>query len=119
MLDDDNPQWAAPEPRVWTCYNLSPIDHAWNMLPTVEETAQKLALNKVECFSANTFLSNFEMAKDLARPRFWEGDFVGEPRVFFLPCEEERSFLYAFAWAQRNNGTAFIVSPIPLPWLDA
>ena len=117
MLDDNDPQWAETAPRVWTCYNLGPIDHAWNLLPTVEEIAQRLARHEVECFSANSFLADFEMAKDLAKPRFWEGDFVSEPRVFFLPCEEEFSFLYAFAWSQRNNGSAFAVSPISLPWL--
>ena len=68
--------------------------------------------------SLRKFLENFDSARKLARVRGWEGDYRAgnEPRVFWLPAESE--FLYGFVWKQDNNGTIFVVSPRPLPWLD-
>jgi len=61
------------------------------------------------------FLRDFETAKAEAQKVGWEGDYRAAPRVFWLPQPESNSMSYAFIWKQDNNGTTFIVSPIPAP----
>lgn len=111
----------------WKAYSIIPIDWSWEYLPTVEDVAQMfakndatLALNDVnyDPIMLPDFFQRFETAKQLASGQGWEGDYQGgaKPRVFFLPSEND--FEYGFAWKQSNNGTTFVVSPYPLPWLD-
>jgi hypothetical protein len=33
----------------------------------------------------------------------------------WLPYDTE--FAYGFVWKQDNNGTTFVASPVPMPWL--
>jgi len=111
----------------WTAYAIIPIDWAWEFLPTVQEIATRFAASDAELIVADAtefetmyhsdFGKHFALAKRLAREEGWEGDFGGNsPRVIFLP--DENTFVYGFVWKQSNNGTTFVVSPQPLPWLE-
>lgn len=110
-------------------YGLSPIDFGWEFLPTVEEMASRFAKHdallaihdeKFEEPLLPKFMQYFEMAKARAREVGWEGDYRGSasPRVIFLPSEEMSGFVHAFVWKQGNNGSTFVVSHYPMPWLQ-
>lgn len=108
----------------WFVYPMSPIDMNWDFLDTVEETLKKMTDQATEepdmrqsFQSAHGFLKAWDEARELAKANGWEGDFRGSPYVFWLPDEVE--FLYGFAWKQDNNGSTFIISPKPLPHLNA
>lgn len=115
----------------WYAYDIAPIDWGWDFLPTVEQMAAKYAENDAAAAIEQNpfvdgpvvldFLDEFREAKEAARAKGWEGDYRGEgrPRVLFLPgAGSNCAFQHAFAWKQDNNGTTFIISPYPLPWLD-
>jgi hypothetical protein len=53
----------------------------------------------------------------LAERHGWEGDFSFPARVLWLLEEGSNAFAYAFVWKQDHNGTTYVVSPYPLPWL--
>jgi hypothetical protein len=109
-------------------YSCTPIDHHWEFLKTVKETAAELGAMEAELrfesgrrelyldISVEVFLNAWEEAKELAGQNGWEGDFRGEPRVLWLPMET--GFDYGFAFKQDNNGTTFIVTPVRLPWVE-
>jgi len=48
--------------------------------------------------------------------KYWEGDLNEPIKVFTIPCEGETEI--GFIWKQCNNGTTFVLSPIPLPHLN-
>ena len=122
----------------WIAYRLTPIDHLWEMLPTVEEIAKKFEegnRNRLrhllgefdapgdfcgfEVMSLDEVLSDLSDAQHLARRAGWEGDYRSEetqPRVYGSGSGL-RPFTYAFVWKQDNNGSTFVVSPRPLDWL--
>lgn len=109
----------------WKAYGIVPIDFGWEHLPSLSDVAATMARTRVkyEPFGNSDFdavkklLADYQHAKELADGIGWEGDIRGgdEVSVFFLPDENE--FAYAFVWKQDNNGTTFVVSPRPLPWL--
>jgi len=123
----------------WIAYRLSPIDHLWEMLPTVKDIAEKLAdgnRNRLhfllgdpiadgdfcgsEVMPLDEFLSDLSDAQHLARRAGWEGDYRSDetrPRVLWLPEPDCASFTYAFVWKQDNNGSTFVVSARLLDWL--
>lgn len=48
----------------------------------------------------------------------WEGDIVENGLlVFALPCDSCETKV-GFIWKQENNGSTFVASPFPLPWLE-
>ncbi len=47
---------------------------------------------------------------------WWEGDLKESIQVFSIPGDGETDI--GFIWKQNNNGTTFVVSPIPLPYLN-
>jgi hypothetical protein len=107
----------------WYTYSIPPIDTTWDHLRTVNETLKDMADREAssqfgaaqEYQDVQAFLKSWTSAKDAAQDAGWEGDFRGEPVVFWLPMEE---FEYGFAFKQDNNGTTFVISPAPLPWLS-
>lgn len=110
----------------WKAYSIMPIDFFWERLPTVEEVAAGMAEEKaaelihglgIHQDQLDQFLSDFQHARVLAQKEGWEGDYRDRPRVLWLP--DEGSFSYGFVWKQDNNGATFVISPHPLPWLDA
>jgi hypothetical protein len=116
----------------WFVYELPPIDFWWEFLPTVADVAVGMASGGareavtehsstfrgvVDLNSTVTFVRNFREAQDLAGRHGWEGDFSMPARVLWLPEENSPVFSHAFVWKQDNNGTTYVVSPHPLPWL--
>jgi hypothetical protein len=60
-----------------------------------------------------------EKAKAHADQCGWEGDMVEGPFVFGVPPRHGyNTFDVGFAWKQDNNGTTYVVSPVPMPWLE-
>ena len=115
--------------RGWHAYAIVPIDGYWDALKSVKETLVELADDTLfsgesdwpnapgdtHLSCAESFLANWKHAKEEALALGWEGIFDTTPRVFWVPDENE--FAYGFVFRQPNNGTTFVVSPVPLPWL--
>jgi hypothetical protein len=111
----------------WHVYEIGPIDFGWSRLSTVAETAAALGADEARARaeggelhdtpSLEEFLSGWGSAKDAASKRGWEGDFRDQPVVMWLPDDTEFSF--GFVIKQDNNGTTYVVSPHPLPWVEA
>jgi hypothetical protein len=105
-------------------YEVSPMDAGWSRLPTVPEYLKRVAgefhyENSSPRVDAIEEILNF--VKEALRAGHsvgWEGDFkqYGEPRVVVLPHPDEPRL--ALAWQQDNNGTTFVVSEVPMPWLE-
>lgn len=107
-------------------YALPPLDFGWEDLIPIDRYLERLQAEEeavsnqgwqrkgptqVEQF--NQFLEN---GKAAARRVGWEGDFRDDPHVGFLPRYD--SLLPYVVWKQDNNGTTFVVSPVPLPYLE-
>lgn len=109
----------------WHTYEVAPIDMGWENLRTVQETASILATrmqsavrkHDVDASELHSFLAAWESAKDAASTAGWEGDFRNEPVVLWVPDDTE--FSYGFVFKQDNNGTTYVVSPVPMPWLES
>lgn len=107
----------------WHVYEIIPIDFGWENLKTVKETVATIAgfndvvkdIEGVNSSAVRGFLDRWDSAKSEASRKGWEGDFRHDPIVFWLPNEYD--FEYGFVFKQENNGTTFVVSPFPLPWL--
>ena len=85
-------------------YEISPIDH-WG-----DHSALK--------YPKEFFVWLMECAYRIARSDgFWEGD-IHELQTFSVPDPENQSFATGVVWKQRNNGTCFVCSPVPLPYLE-
>lgn len=113
----------------WNVYDVSPIDYGWAWMPTVEDVAAQYAKHDAELLIGDdkdegrlhdNFISELQGAMDAARKEGWEGDYRGDsrPRVLFLPANEGGTFIHAFAWKQDNNGSTFVISPVPMVWLQ-
>ncbi|MDF2784473.1 MAG: uncharacterized protein K0S95_1008 [Pantoea eucrina] len=109
----------------WFTYAIAPIDWNWDFMDTVEQTVAKMAEKSALDFphgdehrlsEVKQFINDWEQARNLAYAGMWEGDYREPPKVFWIP--DDHSFTYAFVWKQDNNGTTFIVSPVPLPHLE-
>lgn len=112
----------------WFAYAFSPIDFGWERLDSVADTAR--AIGGDEAFAKakggdmlmeegptiDEFLRNWESAKQAAYDEGWEGDCRQGPVVFWVPMST--TFEYGFAFKQDNNGVTFVISPVPMPWLD-
>ena len=116
----------------WFAYEIQPIDFGWDYLPTVEEIVSKCASESARAalsrcdnddfsiyskadIDTEVFIKDFHAAQEMATKLRWEGDFSHSARVLWLP--DENTFVYRFVWKQANNGTTYVVSPHPLPWL--
>lgn len=113
-------------------YRISPIDFGFRYLRRLEEfrdlarledLAQYEGLGQYQGFTSTfsratleRFDLNFEAAKRMAADLLWEGDFREGP--FVMPVLVELEVGYAFVWKQENNGSTFVISPVPLPYLD-
>lgn len=99
-------------------YALAPIDFwaGWMKEPDFEhQLAEVYAADDVPAVLRD-YLEFRDAALGLARKIEWEGDFREGPFVAGLPSIDQSRIL--IAWKQDNNGTTFVVSPSPLPWLD-
>ena len=112
-------------------YTLTPIDFMWGHLTRASMVADRLYREMRPTISAPPDRDNEDTINDFV-------DFIdawgiaanqaidagyGDPRetmdgaVFWLPAEE--MFKYAFAFKESNNGTTYVVSPYPLPYLQS
>lgn len=113
----------------WHTYAINPIDFCWSRLKTVEETAAEMGEQSARARAAlmdgnpydgpdlERFLSLWDTAQTAAAVKGWEGDFRNPPVVFWLPGDSD--FDFGFVIKQDNNGTTFVMSPVPLPHLAA
>ena len=110
----------------WFVYEITPIGINWDLLPTVKEMALKLGARDIECAhagggqpspDAKAFLSSWKSAEHAASVEGWQGALGQEPATLFLPVKG--TFNFGFVMKQDNNGKTFVVSPVPLPHLDA
>lgn len=114
----------------WLVYPLmSPIDFGWEQLKTVADTAALIgetsARNRalhghsfvVEELEIDEFLREWESAKAAASSSGWQGDFRHDPVVFWVPSDA--GFTYGFVIKQDNNGETYVVSKVPLPYLES
>lgn len=116
----------------WYTYSCTAIDYNWDCLPTVAQTARHLGGHAAALSTGHSqsippstenldrFLDAWKDAKIAAANAGWNGDFMGEPVVIWLPNENFAKFVYAFAFKQNNNnGQTFVMSPLELTWLDS
>lgn len=120
--------------NVFFVYDMSPIDHNWSMLRSVEET--RLEIERKGAFiddwmpddragapanrgfeEMQRFMAYWDRAQQAAMAQGWEGDFRGRPFVMWVPSYDRCDLVPAFVWKQDNNGTTFVVSPVELPHL--
>jgi len=65
-------------------------------------------------------MARWQLAQAAAKEVDWEGDIrKGEqPYVSPLPHHDDTICEFLIAWKQDNNGSTFVASPYPLPWLE-
>lgn len=107
-------------------YHIAPIDTGWENLRTVDQTIEDLDTVELRAnpkgygpapdVSVDDFEYAWGEAKELAYGAGWEGDFKHDPVVFWVPVTD--GFQYGFVFKQDNNGSTFVVSPVPMPWFD-
>lgn len=102
-------------------YEVPPIDD-WT--PWLTEAEYKARLDAEYGADAPGgwagYLQLRERALEAARrlPIGWEGDFRQGPFIGAIPPLWGNSGSeILIAWKQDNNGTCFVASPFPLPWL--
>ncbi len=104
-------------------YELSPIDHWGGWMSEEQYLADcenKSYLSTDKPHERRRLEKLKKQAFDLAKRLKigWEGDFAEGPYFSPIPAEGGNSGCeLLLAWKQRNNGTTFIASPYPLPWL--
>ena len=109
----------------WHTYVIEPVDFGWDRLQTITDCAVAIGkdeganfLSDVDIFGYGLggFRIAVESAMDAARKAGYDGEPRNPPAVFWLPVQD--SFEPGFVIKQDNNGTTFIVSPVPLPHLE-
>lgn len=87
---------------------------------TYEEYCASVARDSFDLGDAGRRLSEaadlLKTGQEYARASLmWEGDDNG-PRFSVIPTGDDEAAL-VIAWKQINNGTTFVVSEHPMPWL--
>lgn len=104
-------------------YVIESIDASWRCLPTVAETAERIANLDAKArladrydnfFSIDTFISAHESAKTAAIRAGWK-DSASAALVFWLPVENDVSYGFAFI---ADDGRAYVYSPVALPHIN-
>lgn len=116
----------------WFTYKIGPIDFGFGHMKTVAETAKEIgkieAVTRVDTVlrghpdgsSGGEYPALDDFLRILASARAAAGvrleDLRQEPVVFWIPMEND--FDCGFVFKEDDNGTTYVVSPIPLPHLD-
>jgi hypothetical protein len=74
--------------------------------------------NKIDIQKICEILNSLEKAMYAARKEYWEGDIKQGPFILPIPDSYHSEMVLGFIWKQGENGSTFICSPIPLPWLE-
>jgi hypothetical protein len=99
-------------------YEIEPIDHHWECLKTVDQTASELGTGTtVEGFEEKVFMGGISVEEFLAA---WNMVQPSEklrrpPVVFWVPTVH--GFQFGFVYKLANNGTTYVHSPVELPHL--
>lgn len=110
----------------WYIYELGPIDHYWQHMKTVVETAKELgaasAAAQIAGFPEDTDGESVSVSEFLAKWKDASSRVTSSPDelrlppvVFWVPWEGY--FKYGFVIKHDNNGTTYVVSPVELPHL--
>jgi hypothetical protein len=107
-------------------YTICSIDnwYGWTPLTEVLDDALERADDRSFWLEHQELLDFWNTAQKLARAHGWEGDIRGGfgdedggPWFAPLPIDNSGETVFIIAWKQDNNGTTFVASSIPLPWL--
>lgn len=103
-------------------YETPPIDYFAGMVTFDEFCAQIRRERHGTYDEADTQIEHAINSLEVTKKFFtcdssWEGDIAAGPFVFTIPDPDFSSYREGFVWKQDNNGTSFIASPSPLPWL--
>lgn len=98
-------------------YEISAIDNGWERLKSVQETLIDLFESTGWENEISEFAKSWNKAKRLAKRQGWEGDFNGDPVVFWIPGREI-DMLYGFVFKQPTNGSTYVISPVRMSWLE-
>lgn len=101
-------------------YIANPMDFGWSGFPSVTEYLKKLLDERDGSGGVNavrSFLAFYDEALELGLSIGWDADFGSshDARVVLLPD----AYLprLALVWQPESNGTTFVVSEVPMPWL--
>ena len=98
-------------------YAIAPIDF-WNHWTSMLVFLASPYRDNGPCSDPCEVLNRFQRATQLALRLGWEGDFSNGPFISAIPAVHGEGYSeFLIAWKQNNNGTTFIASPFPLPWL--
>jgi len=108
------------------CYSIDPIDH-WCGSMSAEEAVSEFSADRYygekPCLGGMhglletaKWLTDLEAEAEIGFKSIgWEGDNQDGSRFFALPQPD--SFAVGIVIKQSNNGTTFVASPHPLPWI--
>lgn len=110
----------------WITYQVAPIDFGWDNLQEVHEVTARLGrfegqfigpeIGSSELTVAD-FLATFRAACAAAATAGCDmNDLRQPPGVFWIPVDD--GFEPGFVFKVDNNGTTYVVAPVPLPHLD-
>jgi hypothetical protein len=107
-------------PFVYVCTR---IDFGYPMAMLIEQVARDRAagLDPKDAVSLPELYQELNAAQAVAHETGWmdEADQGREARVLRLPAPDGSVLRWAFAWQRAADGITIVVSPFPLPWLDA
>jgi hypothetical protein len=120
-------------------YSFCSIDYDWERLPKVKdylkdtlfkEQLATMGLKTTDGDFYKTLYLGLESAQSIAaalkkcleyaeKNMCWDNTFCEEPRIFFIPAVGlSYGFSYGFAWKIRDNGMAYIASPMELSHIE-
>jgi len=101
-------------------YSASPIDWWQGWIDLSKHELSDFATNDEDDFGINfaTEATDFlDHAKRRAADQGWEGDIIQGPFLSAMPDPDNNCSRFVVAWKQYNNGTTWIASELPLPYL--
>lgn len=109
--------------KQWFAYAAAPVDFRWQHLHTMNQVLSSMAAGDIEpavddydSAAVMTFHRSWESARLAAMAAGWNGELRLKPRVFWVPVGS--TFEMGFAIKQDHCGVTYVVSPVPMPWLE-
>jgi hypothetical protein len=104
-------------------YQTAPVDY-FQGLVRITDVAREYVLTPEdhregdrELFNLFSLAMSCAHAVSRAKGSYWEGN-ISVFYVFALPDPDASPPHYGLMWKQSNNGTTYICSPVPLPWIE-
>lgn len=117
----------------WFTYEIGPIDHGWELSETVSQFLRRIGESELlrnierlhhskpngddfgdEVIDASSFVALYQSAWSECGAAAYD-ELRQEPQVFAVPSEGMLEL--GFIFKEDNNGTTYVVSPVPLPHL--